>query len=222
MEAGHFRMYSQNDEERYILEAVDVYPKGRLSIPAPGVFLDIGAYDGKTFSNTAALVARGWSGVLVEPSMHAFHALRQRYAGNPRLTLVHAAVGMESRIVKFWESRDAVSTTSEKHRELWKDAGAYEEPYYIAQIGLGHLLDNPHLHNIDVLSIDTEGTSGSLFLEWPSAGPWPKVVIVEYDLSEEPLTAHANQNGYKLAYKSNENLVFVHESSRPRAQVSNG
>ena len=44
-------MYSQNEEEKYILEAIG---------EQVGIFLDIGAYDGETRSNTLALVEREW------------------------------------------------------------------------------------------------------------------------------------------------------------------
>jgi FkbM family methyltransferase len=203
-------MYSQNDEEQYILEAVG---------EAPGVFLDIGAFDGKTFSNTAALVERGWSGVLVEPSINAFTALRKRYAGNPKITLVHAAVGQYRGLVKFWESPDAVSTTCDKHREIWESAAAFQPPYYVAQITVPELIYLTGC-NPDLVSIDTEGTSAEIFAHWFTlAIPRPKVFIVEYDFRDEELTALANGAGFSSAYKSNENLVLVHESCRTRAQV---
>jgi FkbM family methyltransferase len=204
-------MYSQNDEEQYILEAVG---------DGPGVFLDIGAFDGKTFSNTAALADRGWSGVLVEPSMNAFTALRRRYADNPRIQLVHAAVGCVRGLVKFWESPDAVSTTSEKHREVWESAAAFQEPYYVAQVTIPDLLNLPSLRSLDLVSIDTEGTSSEIFAHWFTLSiPKPKVFIVEYDFRDEELALLAKGAGFDSAYKSNENLVLVHESCRTRAQV---
>lgn len=52
-------VYSQNDEQQVTLE----FFKGRT-----GRFLDIGAFDGVTFSNTRALLESGWAGVFVEPS----------------------------------------------------------------------------------------------------------------------------------------------------------
>ncbi len=56
-------MYSQNDEERVILELVG---------DGKGRFLDIGAFDGVMFSNTRALVERGWCGICVEPNPFTF------------------------------------------------------------------------------------------------------------------------------------------------------
>jgi len=57
------KIYSQNLEQNYILE----YFKDRR-----GTFIDIGANDGLTLSNTRALVELGWRGVFVEPSPMAF------------------------------------------------------------------------------------------------------------------------------------------------------
>jgi len=51
-------MHSQNDEERHILDAFRGRPEGN--------FLDIGAYDGITLSNTYCLALKGWSGVCAE------------------------------------------------------------------------------------------------------------------------------------------------------------
>ena len=49
-------MYSQNDEERVILE----YFAGKTD----GRFVDVGAWSGATFSNVWALMELGWSGVM--------------------------------------------------------------------------------------------------------------------------------------------------------------
>lgn len=50
--------YSQNDEQDFILKFFDGFT---------GNLLEIGAFDGITFSNTRALLERGWRGLLVEP-----------------------------------------------------------------------------------------------------------------------------------------------------------
>jgi len=56
-------MYSQNNEEQIILNYLG---------DSTGHFLDIGAFDGITFSNTYELVKRGWTGVMVEASPRTF------------------------------------------------------------------------------------------------------------------------------------------------------
>lgn len=51
-------MYSQNQEEKYILNHFK---------DKQGTFLDLGAYNGKELSNSRALVELGWAGCCVEP-----------------------------------------------------------------------------------------------------------------------------------------------------------
>ena len=68
--------YSQSGEQAHLLEhaiAVAQAPQG-------GRFLDLGAGDGETLSNTRALAQLGWGGVAVEPAAWAFDRLVARYA----------------------------------------------------------------------------------------------------------------------------------------------
>jgi FkbM family methyltransferase len=43
--------------------------------PEPGYFVDVGAHDGVTHSNTYALEEIGWTGLCIEPNVEAFKAL---------------------------------------------------------------------------------------------------------------------------------------------------
>lgn len=58
--------YSENNEQ----EIIGHFFKDEL-----GNFLDVGAYDGVNFSNTLALLEKGWKGTLVEPSPGVFESL---------------------------------------------------------------------------------------------------------------------------------------------------
>jgi len=62
------------------------------AIGHPPSFIDVGAYDGVTYSNTRALVDLGWSGLMIEPGLTAFQQLLRNYADIERVTLIHAAL----------------------------------------------------------------------------------------------------------------------------------
>lgn len=194
--------YSQNDEEKYILEAV----KDRA-----GVFLDIGAYNGVTFSNTRALVHRGWSGIFVEPSLKGFSCLLDVYGNDQsRFGIVQVLMGTKRGLVPFWNSLDAVSTSDKKHYDLWKEVAGFSPACYLPQITWADLFDKfIVLQAADVVSIDTEGTSADLFLDFPFELCHPKVFCVEHDQRKDELEAFAKTKGYSLVYTSNENMVFV-------------
>ncbi len=194
--------YSQRDEESVIL--------GKLwNAYRPGVFLDIGAFDGHLFSNTLALVERGWSGVLVEPSIKGFDGLLKLHGTNERLKLVQGLVGLETKLTPFWNSDDAVSTTEARHRVSWEPHSTFRPPCYVPQITVRTLLSTfPFLANLDFLSIDTEGTSAKLFLEFPFGLCRAKLVCVEHDNQRKEIENHADALGYRLIHTTEENLIF--------------
>lgn len=143
-------MFSQNDEEKYILEFFG---------SEVGCFLDIGAYDGVEFSNTRALAVKGWQGMLVEPSPMAFRKLIQNTRTIPGLHLVNALVYGSSKWLKFYyeENRGWGSTTRkwlvdfckmEILAEVWVRS--------VSPSDIADLADELHL-KFDFVSIDTEG-----------------------------------------------------------------
>ena len=49
---------------------------------AKGTFVEVGAYDGETFSNTSFLADQGWRGIYVEPVAERCRVARARHAFN--------------------------------------------------------------------------------------------------------------------------------------------
>lgn len=213
--------YSQHREESVIASVTSDIVCGK--------FLDIGAADGRNFSNTLALVERGWSGVLVEPEPSSFRALLLRHGDNPKLSLVNAAVACNRGFAKFWRSSlswsiaheesdkagnewTQISTTVPEHVDKWRATGRFHCPYWILQVGLQELLDQfppPY----DVVSIDTEGTSSALFFQLMQLLPLmrvalPRIAVVEHDGHEQGCIVVAGAK-YEIRERNSENLVFV-------------
>lgn len=61
-----------------------------------GWCVDFGCHDGVTNSNTAALVERGFSAVMIERDEERFAAARANYADAPGVSVLHRAVGFTS------------------------------------------------------------------------------------------------------------------------------
>ena len=199
-------MYSQNNEEQVILEIFGDFI---------GRFLEIGACDGKLVSNTLALVERGWSGVMVEPSPRAFMALQERHGGNGKLTLVHAAIGLDDCVIPFWDDPTigGYATTGEANRAKWQHLAGFKPPFYIPQIPVSRFGETESLLSgpFDFLSIDTEGTSADLFWAFPFDAVRPRVVCVEHDGRIAECLANAVRWGYREIDRNGENLVLVSE-----------
>jgi FkbM family methyltransferase len=60
-----------------------------------GLFLEVGAYDGESFSNTSGLADIGWAGHYFEPVPEYADAARERHAGNAPRVQVHTVAVSE-------------------------------------------------------------------------------------------------------------------------------
>lgn len=151
-------MYSQYEEEKYIGEVFGDFV---------GRFLDIGAYDGKTFSNTYRLVELGWGGVCVEPSISILSNLKALHKGNDKIEILEYAIGSESKKVLFHDSLgDAVSSCNRQHMEKWKSGGSKFQEIKVNCLSVNSLFEKVG-YDFDFINIDVEGDSVELFLRLP-------------------------------------------------------
>lgn len=190
--------YSQNSEEQYILEACAAIENGRA--------LDIGAWDPLIFSNSRALIERGWSAVLVEPSPRPLEGLLREYGAKTNIRIVSACVGLEDALAEMQISADAVSTVSEEVAGRWSKAGAYYGRMFVPQITLPRIFNQ--FGGFDFVNIDAEGGSAALFIELMNTEMLPQCVCVEHDSRYVEVGQAAARRGYTQTYVSQENCVF--------------
>lgn len=81
---------SQRGEDGIIAKVFDVIGQhGKVCV-------EFGAWDGKKFSNTFALIAqRGWTGFLIEANREKFKELQETYRGNPNAKLINRFVKLD-------------------------------------------------------------------------------------------------------------------------------
>ena len=194
-------MYSQDEEERFILEACSGH------FDSPPQFLDIGGWNAKDKSNTRALFELGWKGVIIEPSPVPFASLLEEYGNEPRITLICAAVAIEKGMAKIHASADAVSTTSEKNYERWKTDAKFTGTFWIPTITIDDI--HNQFGGFAMVSIDTEGTSVDLLRELLVGGARPKCICVEHDNRHSEIARLTQKAGYTRTYESVNNEVWV-------------
>jgi len=196
-------MYSQNREEEFIVDLLDA--RKRI-----GHFLDIGAYDGKTFSNTLRLAELGWSGVCVEPSPTVFPALLKLHAGNERIALVNAAVTAASGFIDFWDAGgDAISTTDQAHREKWTKGWKVDYKKIIIYGVTFADLFTQFGTVFDFINLDVEGVSADMTLRLPlQILEKCKVLCIEHDDKMAEIQAYTGRYGFQYVYHNGENLIL--------------
>lgn len=167
--------HSQGGEEQAIRSCI---PGG---LDGKGYVLDIGAFDGVTFSNSRALVERGWRALLIEPSPYAFAKLLKLYEKTPRVQMVNAAIGLwEGHLVPFFEG-GLYGSTDAKAPGRWESVQKFSRPYWVPTVAPAQLA-NQFPGAPDVISIDTEGTSFEIVKRLPPT--WFSTLsclVVEHD-----------------------------------------
>jgi FkbM family methyltransferase len=196
-------MYSQNSEEKTISD----YFKG-----TQGRFLDLGAFDGKTFSNTLKLVEQGWNGVCVEASPIVFPRLLELHKNNPGVQLVCAAIDpFGPRLITWYDCNgDAISTTEPDHVKRWEtNPNVHFIPFHMYTLPLNQLFLK-FGYDFDFINIDVESTNLAVF----QAMPWAsllktKVVCVEHDTHAAIMEAQLAPLGFNRLDFNGENLILA-------------
>jgi FkbM family methyltransferase len=175
----------------------------RLGLPPKGVFVEVGAADGRTWSNTWWLARScGWSGLLVEADpRHASALTRNR----PESNIAHVCAGDGDGWARFLLADEPTLSGGPTAK-----AGAVSVP----QLRLSTLLHDRGIPRVDVLSIDTEGTElavwGGLDLQrWR-----PRLVFLEWRTPGLPdrrpeICARLEADGYRLDATLGGNLAFI-------------
>lgn len=191
--------YSQSDEEAIILAHVG----------EKGYVLDVGAFDGRRYSNSLALIEKGWRGVLIEPSPSAFISLLELHGNNPNVTLINAAMGVENTLREFYDfPGDLCSTMDKDNAKLWADTGRKMRKYLVAQM-TPDMLVQQIAGGPDVISIDTEGSSFDILTRLP-IGAWvPRVLVIEHDSRVLEISKWGKSKGYHVRELDDQNVILV-------------
>lgn len=197
-------MFSQNDEERVILEFFS---------SLKGKFLDIGAHNGIDLSNTRALAMLGWKGVCVEPSPIAFHQLLNLYERNGSVKLVNCAVDKESKLKEFLDNNGGyVSTLLRSHQEMMSSKfGSCYRGMYLKTITIQEILDT-FGYDFDFINLDIEGMSNTI-LELIPFNRLTKLSLlcVEHDNLSDDISKTVGKYGFYKIHTTRENIILCRQ-----------
>lgn len=199
-------MHSQNLEEQYILNYFG---------DKAGTFLDIGANDGTTFSNTRALALKGWRGVMVEPSPRAFQKLQALYKGHKGLYTYEVAIGLFNGKATLNQSGSLVSqvdvglvsTFHSEEMDRFKRTVDYE-PVEVKVYTWKTFLNRLRIKEFDFVSIDCEGEDLNILKQMDFSKT--SCVCVEWNGHEHLKKQYSEiLKEFRIIYTSGENLLFA-------------
>lgn len=182
-----------------------------------GTLLDVGANDGKTFSNSYDLIKMGWNGLLVEPSS-AYESLIKLYADNHHVCCIKAGIAKESGTMTLAESgahvKDGndhalVSSFNLLETQRWRNSGVKFTDVEVDVITFEEL---PHPHKFDFISIDVEGLEMDILEQIDLTGVGCSVLCIEWNGNKQQafkFTNYCYKHGLKEIHRNAENLIFA-------------
>lgn len=222
---GIINMYKPKSDCQ-IKNLAEIYQK-YFGYRSTGFFVEVGGYDGDSFSNTAFLADLGWKGVYVEPIPQHCMLCQKRHEGND-VKVVNVAVGLEEGITPIYYG--AALTTLDKNQAQrysemdWAKHIHFSETY-CEQQKLSTVLENQNVpKDFDILVVDVEGKEEEVFKTF-SLDEWnPKMLIVEIE-DEHPsfqkypeviqsfksLRAYIKSKGYVEVQRDMINTIYIKE-----------
>lgn len=196
---------------------------------ADGIFVEIGAHDGESYSNTSCLADLGWRGIYVEPEPDRVVRCRSRHSAN-NVSVLQCAVGDHNGEAVL-DLSAACGTTDPDTAAHFKSIGwgnTDQRRLTVRLTTLPDLLINERVPpGFDLLVVDTDGNEPEVFAPF-DLGFWrPRMIIVElcdlhpsYDgapaLKEKAacLRRTIRDAGYAAVYADSINSVFVRQSTQ--------
>jgi len=191
-----------------------------------GSFVEVGAFDGETYGNTACLADLGWRGIYIEPVPKACERCRARHAGNPKVSVVQCAIGAQEGTASLWQNGPC-STLSDDEHAMNLGQGTILEPESqridVPLRRLDSVLSEAGLPSgFELLVIDVDGSEEAVFAGFDIERWRPRFLLVEL-IEDSPsfvgqttLIASAHRvreliarHGYDEIYRDVTNTIFA-------------
>lgn len=182
----------------------DILALSTLGIEPKGYFVEFGATNGITHSNTYLLEKEfGWRGILCEPAIVWQEDLKKNREANIDLRCVFSSTGEQ---VSFSEVETGALSTITSFRNLdgHRKSRKRQRTYTVETVSLNDLLKTHNAPNyIDLLSVDTEGSEYSIFNSLSFDQFRFGVICVEhnYTANREAIRLLLEKNGYTRVFE---------------------
>ena len=210
-------MYSQFNEEEIICN----YFSNRL-----GIVLDIGANDGKTFSNSLALIEKGWSAICIEPTEEAFVRLFNLHKNNSLVVCLNVAIteksGTNVMLVNGVHYKDDVGLLSivcgenfDVTKPIEKNEYNWQNYQTVKTLTFEDMVSEITINiekGIDLITVDAEGYDYDILKQIDLQKYNTKMVIVETDnlsSTNQKFEILLQQQGFKLHANTITNLIYT-------------
>ena len=199
-----------------------------------GWFVEVGAFDGYSYSNSWGLAERGWRGVMLEPIPEYAERCRRAHVRHPRVDVVEVAVSAGDGELGLRVGGAFTTASPDQAAELESQEWARGELTATeirrpARTLDGVLREHGVPVGFEVLVVDVEGHEAAVFSGFDVAAWRPQMMIVELADVHPQLTQLRDEHAslyaelvsldYVVAFKDAINTMLV-RSDVYRAAVS--
>lgn len=191
--------FSQSGQDKYVNEHLFFNKKN-------GVFVEIGAHDGVSYSNTVYFEQElGWSGICVEPHPNKY----QELCKNRKAVCLNCCVSDfngEAQFIKVSGAPEMLSGLKDSYdprqlerieQELALNGGS-KEVVLVKVRQLNDILAEYDIKRIDFLSVDTEGSEERIIFSIDFDAVDIDVIVCENNFGDNRIKKHLISKGYQF------------------------
>lgn len=189
-----------------------------------GIFVEVGAFDGESFSNTSCLADSGWRGIYIEPIKSHCDMCIERHKNN-NVSVIQCSIGTEENEKDIYILDGGLTTTKLEQVQMFSEMG-WSRNYVESkcrQFRLDRIFSDLNIGpNFDVLVVDVEGNEEDVFNSFDLDYWYPKMIIAElidehnsfqkydsYIETNRKLRNKIIESNYAEIYKDDINTIFV-------------
>lgn len=183
----------------------------------PGRFVEVGACDGVSVSNTVFLAEAGWTGLYVEPHPVTFKLCVQNHAQHSNITVANTAISSYSGEAELFDIGECSTLVWDKSAIDW--GGDRSKKFTVRVTTLDLLLDSLGWKpGFELLVIDVEQNELKVLAGFDIWRWQPGLVIIEaHEKDNAPernckapgINAYFERYGYRKVYTDHINAIFV-------------
>lgn len=202
--------YSQHGEDKELWR----FFQGQTT----GLCVEVGGFDGETFSNTLTFEENGWRAIVIEPMPHYAEKIRTRRPGTTLFACAAGSHAGETQLVIAHGVETLSTTTAESaHMERIRRMGGTTEEVTVPVRTLNDMLTEAGVEKIDFISIDVEGGELAVLAGFDLEKWKPRIVILENAQGKRDGTLYDEmlRRGYHYYISTSCNEWYV-----PRSETS--
>ncbi|MFA5023524.1 MAG: FkbM family methyltransferase [Patescibacteria group bacterium] len=210
--ADKVTFFSQNGQDKFLEKKIFHNIKN-------GYFVDIGANDGISYSNTYFFENKGWKGLCVEPIPEIFEKLQKnricecicgavsdQQAEYSDFLHITGALEMLSGIINKYEKNHIARIDKEMYKS--------KEEKKIIQVKNYHFNQIVKNKNIDYLSIDVEGSEFDIIKNIDFSKFEIKVISIENDYGNKNILNLLKNYGFSYLTKIGSDEIYINKKYR--------